>query len=340
MRNEKYFLYLCFMPINKKAYRRYKVIDACLRNKMRPYPKMGDLIDAMQEKLDVSTTPDTVQKDIAAMKMPPPDGFDAPIKFNRSRLGYEYTDPDFSLTGVSLNSIDIDAIKEAIDILSAIGGSRVSEKFSHAIEKILSNAQEELSTSDRMRKIIQTDSVTEGRGFENFDLLFSACRERIPVNLAHYSYSKRTFKVITVHPVLLKEFENRWYVIGHSEAHGQLRTFGFDRIYGPVLIRKDFIDTPRSVTDEYLNDVYGVYPLRDGKKELIEIHTSPFITNYFRAQKIHASQKMDIRGNGDAIITFNLIPSMELVRLFLSYGSSIIVRKPLRLKKYMEQFKR
>ena len=69
MRNEKYFIYLCFMPINKKAYRRYKVIDACLRNKMRPYPKMEDLIDAMQEKLDVSTTPDTVQKDIAAMKI-------------------------------------------------------------------------------------------------------------------------------------------------------------------------------------------------------------------------------------------------------------------------------
>ena len=83
IRSEK-FNYFCFMPINKNAYRRYKVIDSCLRNKMRTYPKMNDLLAAIEEKLDVNTTAETVQKDIATMKMLPPDGFDAPIKFNPS----------------------------------------------------------------------------------------------------------------------------------------------------------------------------------------------------------------------------------------------------------------
>ena len=130
------------MPINKNAYRRYKVIDACLRNKMRRYPNMKELLAVLEEKLGVNTTAETVQKDIAVMKMLPPDGFDAPIKFNRTHLGYEYTNPDFSINGVSLNSYDVDSINEAIEVISAIGGSRVSEKFSHAIEKVLSNAQE------------------------------------------------------------------------------------------------------------------------------------------------------------------------------------------------------
>lgn len=327
------------MPINKKAYRRYKVIDACLRNKMRPFPTMQDLIEAIEEKLDVDTTIDTLQKDIAAMKLPPPDGFDAPIKFNRSKMGYEYTDPDFAISGVSLNSIDIDAIKEAIDIINSIGGSRVSEKFSHAVEKMLSSVREDLTPQARERKIIQTDAVTDARGFEHFDLFFSACRERIPVNFVHYSYSKRKFKTITVHPVVLKEFENRWYVIGHSETHNQLRTFGFDRIYGPEILRKTFIETPAHVSESYLNDVYGVFPLRDGEREQIIIHTSPLITNYFRAQKIHPSQHIQINKYGDALISFELIPSMELARLFISYGNQLKVKAPERLVKFIESYR-
>lgn len=327
------------MPINKKAYRRYKVIDACLRNKMRRYPTIEDLIQEIKEKLDVTTTIDTLQKDLANMKLPAPDGFDAPIRFNRSKQGYEYTDPDFSINGVSLNSFDVDAIKEAMDLIESVGGSRVSEKFSHALEKMLSSVREDLGERSRGRKIIQTDAVTDGRGFEHFDLLFSACRERIPVNFAHYSYTQRSFKSVTMHPVLLKEFENRWYVIGYSEGHGSLRTFGFDRIYGPAALRKKFIDTPVEVIDEYLNDVYGVYPLREGKKEKIEIHTSPLITNYFRAQKIHPSQEIKIRSRGDAIITFDLIPSMELARLFLSYGNELHVLKPERLVNFLNKFR-
>jgi len=325
------------MPINKQAYRRYKVIDACLRNKMRKYPSMSELVDAIEKKLDISTTGNTVEKDIKCMKLPAPDGFDAPIKYNYTKRGYEYLDPDFAISGVSLNSSDVDAIKEAIDVISAIGGSRVSEKFSHAVEKMLSSVQEDLPQSEKDRKIIQTDVVAEGRGFEHFDLFFTACRERIPVNIAHYSYTNRTFKSLTIHPILLKEFENRWYVIGHSELHDDLRTFGFDRIYGPELIRKDFIDTSHKVRDEYLNDVYGVYPLREGKKEKIVIHTSPLITNYFRSHKIHASQEMDINEYGDALISFDLIPSMELTRLFLSYGDQLIVNEPKRLAEFIER---
>ena len=326
------------MPINKNAYRRYKIIDACLRNKMRRYPDMTDLLAAIEEKLDVNTTAETVQKDIAVMKMPPPDGFDAPIKFNRTKQGYEYTNHDFSIYGVSLNSYDVDSINEAIDVISSIGGSRVSEKFTHAIEKVLSNAQE-LNNKEAKRKIIETDYISDGRGFEHFDLLYSACRDRVPVSFIHYSYSRREFKAIIIHPVLLKEFNNHWYVIGFSEEHQELRTFGLDRVKAPEPIYKVFQDTSSDVIDEYLNNVYGVYPLPNGKKEKIILHANSMITNYFRAQKIHESQNVEMRDRGDAIITFELIPSMEFVSLILSYGNQIRVLEPKHLAKTVKEFK-
>ena len=52
------------MPINKSAYRRYKVIDACLTNSMRRHPNMEDLQQECWEKLDIWPAIDTIQKDI------------------------------------------------------------------------------------------------------------------------------------------------------------------------------------------------------------------------------------------------------------------------------------
>jgi len=299
---------------------------------------MNDLLATIEEKLDVNTTAETVQKDIAVMKKMPPDGFDAPIKFNRAKLGYEYTDPDFSIYGVSLNSYDVDSISEAIDVISSIGGSRVSDKFTHAIEKVLSNVQELTSTEEK-RRIIQTDHISEGRGFEHFDLLYSACRDRVPISFVHYSYRRREFKALIIHPVLLKEFNNHWYVIGFSEAHQALRTFGLDRVKAPEPIYKVFQDTSSDVIDAYLNNVYGVYPLPNCTKEKITLHANAMLTNYFRAQKIHESQHVEMQSRGDSIITFELIPSMELVSLILSYGKQIRVLEPAHLAKTVKEFK-
>ena len=70
------------MPINKNAWKRFTIIDSLLTNKMKPYPRMEDIIEACRVKhLDPSQ--ETIQKDIAQMKMTRPDGFEAPIQFNR-----------------------------------------------------------------------------------------------------------------------------------------------------------------------------------------------------------------------------------------------------------------
>ena len=60
-----------------------------------------------------------------------------------------------------------------------------------------------------------------------------------------------------IHPVLLKEFDNFWYLLGYSESHKDLRTFGFDRIYEPMLLKKLFIATPQDIVSSYYKDIYA-----------------------------------------------------------------------------------
>lgn len=316
------------MNLSKSAFRRYKVIDNLLRNKVRRYPTMDEIIEECRVKLDYDTTSETIQKDIANMKMPYPDGFDAPIKFNRRHMGYEYADPDYSLTGVSLRFEELEAIQEAIELVRSIGGSRVSDKFNHAMEKVLSATLEIGNSIEEKQPVLQTMVPPISRGFEHFDFLYRACREKIPISFIHFSYKNRHFKHIILHPFLIKEFNNRWYVIGYSETHNAIRTFGFDRISDPLFLKIKYIRSDAKETKAFLNDVYGVFPIPQANKEEIEIRVSKLETHNFNAYPIHVSQRIEKFPHGESIIKFQLIPSIELAQLFLSKGKQVKILEP------------
>jgi len=326
------------MPINKSAYRRYQIIDKLVRNKMKRFPTMIEIIDACWEKLKIDTSPETIQKDIAKMRESPPEGFDAPIYYDYKGKGYAYSDPDYELGGVSLTDIDIETIRESIEFIQTIGGSRISEKFNHAMEKILSTSLE-FSTRNTKQAILQTMNPPISRGFEHFDLFYQACREKTPVSLVHYSYKKRNFSALTIHPFMIKEFENKWYVMGFSEKHNQIRTFGLDRVFDPFLLKKKYIPVEKSAREKEANDYYGVFPIPNQKKQGVKIHVSSLVTNYFEAYPIHESQLIKKEESGSSVISYNLIPTLELTRLFLSHGYHVKVIEPKWLIEFTDNLK-
>lgn len=325
------------MAISRSAYRRYKVIDSLLRNNMRRYPTLLDIQEACENKLDLSPSLDTLEKDIRNMKLPEPDGFDAPIVYCRMNKGYYYTNPNYSINSIGLTETDINSVKEAMELLQNISGNRVGDRFSYAIDKILTSFKETFPEGNSKRKIIQTDYVPGARGFENFDMLFRACKNKCPISFVHYSYNKREFKSVIVHPVVLKEFENRWYLVGYSENHSSLRTFGFDRIYQPFLLKRKYIASNSNDVDIYTTNLFGVYPIENQPLQLITIKTSPIITHYFEAYPIHNSQRIEKLSSGIGIFNFELVPTVELVRLFRSYGKELKVIEPFWLNKLVKE---
>ncbi len=315
------------LNLSKSAMRRYMVIDSLLRNNMKKYPTMEEILEACYEKLDYTPSVETIQKDIRNMKMDPPLGFGAPIRFSRLHLGYEYTDPNYTLTAISLQETEKETIQKAIELIKAIGGSRISDKFNHAIQKVLSATLESQPLLESI-PVLQTMQPPTSRGFEHFDLYYSACKERIPISFIHFSYINRTFKHIVLHPFLIKEFDNRWYIIGFSENHDAVRTFGMDRISDPLLLKKNYIPSDYATVYEFLNDMYGVFPLANQEKTEIKLHVRKMLTHYLHAYPIHPSQKIEKRNDGDSFITFDLIPTVELARYILSNGQSIHIISP------------
>lgn len=324
------------MNFSKGALKRYKIIDGLIKNPYRKYPTLDQILDKCNEILDADFSLETISKDLRHMRGSFPDGFEAPIKYCHTNKGYYYTDPDYSFSGVSLRPQELDAIEEAVEIIRALGGSRISDNFNHAVEKLLSASLEKEQSEAGRLPVLQLMTPPISRGFEHFDLFYKACKERIPVSFIHFSYKKRAYKHIILHPFLVKEFENRWYVIGFSENHDSIRTFGLDRISEPFIIRKKFIKPDLTQTKAYLNDVYGVFPVPEAKKETIEIHVSELGTHYLQAYPLHTSQRIEKYNEGTSLITFELIPSIELARYFLSQGRHVTILQPTWFSKFTQ----
>ena len=324
------------MSLNKEASIRYKIIDSCLRNARKPFPSMEELMEACTEQLGKEFSISTLQKDIKAMKEDEALGFLAPIKFSKSQNGYYYEDKAYSISRIPLSQNDIESLLAATELLSTFSGERVSSHFESAVDKILKSVQEKYERAPGKRSIIQLENPPKQRGYEHFDLFFRAAKERRPITFVHFSYVKRKFSNVFLHVYLLKEFQNRWYVIGFSETHQSIRTFGIDRILDPIILKKDFYMDPNFDPVAQFQDIFGVFPLRN-KKEKISFQVDAMLGNYMLSQPLHESQKvLKYCQNGELLIELDLLPSQELIDRFCMWSSQLSVHKPLWIKSKVE----
>ena len=134
----------------------------------------------------------------------------------------------------------------------------------------------------------------------------------------------------------------RWYLVAYSEdkehENDEFRFFGLDRIYDPVLVTRKFI--PYKDTDGLRNlfkNKIGISTIKKNQSiepEEIKLWVGREMANYVKSLPLHHSQKhIDYYSSGDIEVILELIPTLELITLILSYGEHMRVISPECLKK-------
>ena len=334
------------MPPPSDAILRYKIIDECLIDIYKPYPTMDDLKYKIDRKLKTSVSTATIQKDIAQMKKGEDEGgYSAPIKFKRSNKGYYYDFekfPDFTIQSLGLNEKEYEAIELAASVLQQFKGIKVNDSYNHAIDKLFSSLNINKTDKDKTSvNAIQPEETTYMRGMEHFETLVTSIRKKIPVSFIHYSYDKKLFKSIIIHPYLMKESNKRWYLVGYSEEHEEVRYFGLDRIYDPILIDKKFIEHSGADLRSLFDNKIGLTNIRSHKEtydpEKIKLWVSDKMANYIKSMPIHKSQTYrEYDGEGEIIVTIHVVPTTELISLIMSYSEHMTLISPRWLCKRIE----
>jgi predicted DNA-binding transcriptional regulator YafY len=324
------------MPANKYALLRYRIIDRCLTNSGRPFPTKEDLRQACEDALYGSDgeqiSESTIEKDLWAMRNEGELGFYAPIAYSKAHKGYYYEDANYTINDINLNDDDLDALYFAADTLTQFRDIPLFRTYRSAIDKVVSKLRVNRDPNDRTTDaFIQFEDAPEVVGLEHLEPLVEAIKSNEVVTIEYGKYTDDSVEPHALHPYLLKEYRNRWYLIGFHPEKAMFKTYALDRIHTLKRLNDRFETQANFDPDQFFKYSMGITQLDTAPVDVV-LHCEALQAKYFQSRPLHKSQRMHFNDDGSAELRIRVIISFELVSEILSYGASVTVRAPQELK--------
>jgi len=317
------------MAVNKNALIRYKTIDKCLQNNYRQWT-LNDLIEACSYALyeyegkDVDVSKRTVQLDLQMMRSDKL-GYNAPIVVYERKF-YKYNEENYSIVNIPVTDKDVKIMNDAIQVLRQFKDFSLFKEMDGVLQRLEDSVQ---SSQKDNRAIIHLDKNEQLKGLELIDVIYDAIQNKHVLSISYQSFKARQPSTMRVHPQLLKEFNNRWFLL--ASQNQKYITLALDRILKiDVLKNENYIDLNVD-GDVYYNDVVGV-TVSNSRPQRIQFWVDRKNAPYVITKPLHKSQRT-IKQTEDGVI-FNIFVQVnfELERLILGFGESLEVLKPLKLR--------
>lgn len=316
------------MPANKEAFIRYRIIDRLLRNTKKTYPSMDDFIEEMEEKLGKTFSESTIQKDIKAMKQDELLGYMAPIKWSKRENGYYYSDLNFTITEIPLSEKDIDSLEFAATVLQQFKGVKMFSDFEATVDKIFNAINiNSLLTEDEIEETIQFEKVPYFKGSNLIGRLLSFIKDKECINLKYQRFDADEIKTHQIHPYLLKEYRNRWYLIGMNAKNGFINTFGLDRIMSLDKNNLTFKNHESFKSRTYFKHAFGITTF-EGEPVEVVLAFNKVQKAYILTQPLHETQEVISDEENALVIKLNVGITIEFIMNILSFGAGVKVLSP------------
>jgi predicted DNA-binding transcriptional regulator YafY len=190
----------------------------------------------------------------------------------------------------------------------------------------MSNVCEQATKLDKdFLKYIVFEKNSTFHNFSNFNKVFAAICSKKTIEFKHTSYY-HTNKVASysLSPYLLKEYKNRWYIVG--ETNEGFRTFGLDRLSEIQITDKTFVSKFEKALEKFDHTV-GLN-FCDYEPSLIKLSFHKSQEPYLKSLPIHYSQKIFPIIDNRFELTLFLSYNFELKQELLKYGHFVKVVSP------------
>jgi predicted DNA-binding transcriptional regulator YafY len=157
-----------------------------------------------------------------------------------------------------------------------------------------------------------------------FPSVLNAIIERRKIKFTYQRFWEEESSLIELEPQLLKEYLNRWYVVGTNEA-GEFRSYGLERVTEFQILASTFkpkVKNPKKL----FYDVIGLYS--ENELEQVVLSYQPFQGKYIKSQPLHSSQKVIVDNDSELRIEITVCPNFELEEQILKQGDRVTVLKP------------
>jgi len=319
-------VYFSIMPVSKNAAFRYRIIDSCLRNPRKRYPTIRDMQELISEALDLDSviSESSIHKDLKSMR----DFYKAPISYHPLYKGYYYQDDNFSINSFPLTSEEIQVLDLSSSFLRQIKYSGFFQQFETAIDKLISGFRLSRIPGHEQSRFIATEEPITDIGTNWLEIIYESILYKQVIKIIYKRFNSQETKDHFMSSYVLKEYRNRWYVVGYSDLAEAVITLALDRIHSIEMIaNKKFYKTDFN-EDEYFKYSFGVTVYPNALPEKVRLLFAPQVVGYIITKPLHHTQELiSETSEGTAIqITFHLTPELEMT--LLSYGENVKVLHP------------
>lgn len=325
------------MSQNKNALIRYKTIDKCLQNHYRNWT-LEDLIEACSQSLyeyegkENPVSKRTVQLDIQIMRSEKL-GYNAPIEVFDKKF-YRYADEEFTITNIPLTETDMNVLTETVSMLKQFKDFSLFNDVSDILQRLEDKIYAEKSHT---KPVIHLDKNENLKGLHFLDELYQAIIKKVVLKITYKSFKSREESEFLFHAFILKEYNNRWFLVGKRKPDAPIANLALDRI---IALDYDF-KTPYIDEDfdaeKFYKHVVGVTVNSGSQPRKIEIKVNPTHAPYVITKPLHNTQRL-IKTNEDMSIIIHLLltENFEFERQLLGFGDGIEILKPEKLRNKMK----
>jgi predicted DNA-binding transcriptional regulator YafY len=322
------------MPLNKLALLRYKTIDQCLRNRFRKWT-LDDLVEACTnalyeyEGITQGVSRRTIQLDIQNMRSDKL-GYNAPIVVQDKKF-YSYEDRNYSITNNPLSKQDVDTLTEIVGVLKQFKGfsyfNELTEMVSRLEDKLYKQQHKGVSYIDFEKNELL-------KGLEHIDPLHKALVNKKTLLITYQSFKNRQANTHIFYPYLLKEYRNRWFLLGRRKGQKQQTTtlLALDRMVGFSEMPGEAFEAAAFNPHTFFDTVIGVTKNSTDRAQKITLWVDKENAPYVITKPLHPTQEIRKQDDTGIIITIDVVVNFELEREILGFGERMKVLSPRRLQ--------
>ncbi len=317
--------------MHKVKYRRLLFIDKEIREGMRTgnYPNCTTLANKY-EGVDKRTIRRDIDDDMKLM-------LDAPIEFDRTKNGYYYTEPTYSLPAFNLSESDLFAICIADKILQEYEGTPVYKKLEHVFEKITSALPPRVITDTlpgfSSEVTISSFPVSSTDG-ETWQVVFDALNNNKTVRISYQKPADDKPARRDLDPYHAVNHNGAWYILGYCHNNEEVRIFNLARIKNAELTDRGFSLPEDFDPDNLLRESFDMYMGRETK--IVKIQFLQEVSPYIRERRYHQTQSIQDNEDGSIIFSAEINNLTGIIPWIFSWGPNAIILEPQEL---IEEFR-
>ena len=316
------------MPNNQQALIRYQTLDRCFSNRGKIF-YIEDLVDACNDALQEmgyhGVKRRQVLADIAFMESNPEWNISL-IEKEYSTIGkrrfYRYKKSTDSIWNKELTTEELQQLQDTVAMLSRFEGMPHFEWMKDLLLKL----ETKFHLNNQTESVICFEQNIDYTGREHITPLFNAILAKQSLAISYRMFNSEEDSIVYLSPYFLKEYNNRWYLIGYREEYNRIEHLALDRIARISPSTREFVTRPTYLNaEDYFSDVVGVTILANSQIEEIVLQFSSNRYPYVKTKPIHQTQHND---DTNRIVKLQVRPNNELISMILSFGADVEVLAP------------